>query len=53
MDRYTLALMEHGVRSAEADIAWLDELIQEERETRPKRATRRRAPGTASAPVPE
>ena len=24
MDRYTLSLMEHGVRSAEADLAWPD-----------------------------
>jgi DNA-binding PadR family transcriptional regulator len=34
MDRYTLALMERGVRSAEADIAWLDELIATERSER-------------------
>src|SRR3989304_804164 len=27
VDRYTHSLMEHGVRSAEADVAWLDELI--------------------------
>ncbi len=31
VDRYTQALMEHGVRSAEADVAWLDELIASER----------------------
>lgn len=31
MDRYTLALMEHGARAVEADIAWLDELIETER----------------------
>lgn len=31
MDRYTVALMEHGVASAEADIAWIDELIEAER----------------------
>ncbi len=43
MDRYTLALMEHGVRSAEADIAWLDELIESERALRrPKRRRKRR-----------
>ena len=42
MDRYTLALMEHGVASAEADIAWLDELIETERAEKPKRSKRRR-----------
>ncbi|MDP8959580.1 MAG: PadR family transcriptional regulator [Actinomycetota bacterium] len=31
MDRYTLALMEHGAQAVEADIAWLDELIESER----------------------
>jgi len=31
VDRYTQSLMEHGVRSAEADVAWLDELIASER----------------------
>ena len=31
VDRYTEALMSHGVRSAEADVAWLDELIESER----------------------
>jgi DNA-binding PadR family transcriptional regulator len=31
VDRYTQALMEHGVHSAEADVAWLDELIASER----------------------
>ena len=30
-DRYTRALMERGVRSTEADIAWLDQLIAAER----------------------
>jgi DNA-binding PadR family transcriptional regulator len=37
IDRYTQSLMEHGVRAAEADIAWLDELIDEERATGPAR----------------
>jgi DNA-binding PadR family transcriptional regulator len=32
MDRYTLALMERGMRSAEADIAWIDDLIATERD---------------------
>lgn len=50
MDRYTLALMEHGMRSAEADIAWLDELIETEREARPRRRSRK-AKGPAGAPV--
>jgi len=31
MDRYTQALMERTVRTTEADIAWLDELIAAER----------------------
>lgn len=31
VDRYTQSLMEHGVRSAEADVAWLDDLIASER----------------------
>jgi len=34
VDRYTASLMRHGVRSAEADIAWLDDLIEEERDAR-------------------
>ena len=52
MDRYTLSLMEHGVRSAEADLAWLDELIETERAERPRRK-RRAAPGSAGAAVTE
>jgi len=32
VDRYTSSLMQHGVRSAEADVAWLDELIESERD---------------------
>lgn len=31
IDQYTLALMEHGAQAVEADIAWLDELIENER----------------------
>lgn len=31
MDRYTFALMERGLHSVEAEIAWLDELIESER----------------------
>ena len=31
VDRYTASLMQHGVRSAEADLAWLDELLEAER----------------------
>ncbi len=50
MDRYTLSLMEHGVRSAEADIAWLDELIETERNER-RRSRRGGAPGAAGAPA--
>jgi len=40
VDRYTQSLMEHGVRSAEADVAWLDDLIASER-------TPKAAPGAA------
>ncbi len=52
MDRYTLSLMEHGVRTAEADIAWLDELIETEREER-RESRRGTAPGGAGAPALE
>lgn len=31
IDRYTQSLMEHGVSTNEADIAWLDDLIEAER----------------------
>lgn len=47
MDDYTLALMNRSVRSTEADIAWLDELIENERAARPERPARRKR-GTAS-----
>ena len=41
VDRYTQSLMEHGVRAAEADVAWLDELIASERdEDAPREANR-------------
>jgi DNA-binding PadR family transcriptional regulator len=49
MDRYTLALMEHGVRSAEADIVWLDELIESELATEPKRREPRKKKAKQSA----
>jgi DNA-binding PadR family transcriptional regulator len=56
MDRYTVSLMEHGVRSAEADIEWLDELIETERAETPRQARRtrsaRRRAGGAGQPVP-
>ncbi len=32
-DRYRLALMEHAMRSTEADISWLDGLVASERRT--------------------
>jgi DNA-binding PadR family transcriptional regulator len=38
IDHYTHALMEHGVHAAEADVAWIDELIESER-TAPRRPT--------------
>lgn len=41
MDAYTMALMRRSLSSTEADIAWLDELIENERAARPKRKTRR------------
>lgn len=47
MDRYTLALMEHGVRAAEADIAWIDELIEAEE------TGRRPAAKPADRPTPD
>ena len=34
-DRYRLALMEHAMRSTEADIAWLDGLVASERQSAP------------------
>ncbi len=37
MDAYTIALMRRSLSSTEADIAWLDELIESERAARPKR----------------
>ena len=37
MDAYTIALMRRSLSSTEADIAWLDELIENERAARPKR----------------
>ena len=48
IDRYTLALMERGVSSAESDIAWLDDLIAAERneQEQPKRTKKNRS-GTA------
>lgn len=41
MDNYTLALMNRSVQSTEADIAWLDDLIESERAARPPRKPRR------------
>ena len=35
LDRYTRALMERSLRTTEADIEWLDELIAAERSTQP------------------
>lgn len=46
IDHYTHALMEHGVEAAEADVAWLDELIESERAS-PRRHDR--APEAANA----
>ncbi len=54
MDRYTVSLMEHGVRTAEADLAWLDELIESERQEQSERKRRRgTAPGALGAPAIE
>ena len=36
VDRYTQSLTEHGVTAAEADVAWLDELIASERSDAPR-----------------
>jgi DNA-binding PadR family transcriptional regulator len=46
VDRYTHALMEHGMLAAEADVAWLDDLIESER-VRPVADNRS---GAATAP---
>ncbi len=40
MDAYTIALMRRSLSSTEADIAWLDELIENERAAKPKRKKR-------------
>ncbi|MDH3426738.1 MAG: PadR family transcriptional regulator [Acidimicrobiia bacterium] len=55
MDRYTLALMEHGIESAQADIAWLDDLIETERALTPKkeRARSRKARSRAERLIAE
>ncbi|MBT8201848.1 MAG: PadR family transcriptional regulator [Acidimicrobiia bacterium] len=49
MDDYTLALINRSMQSTEADIAWLDELIENERAARPPRKPRR-ARGTTPEP---
>ncbi|OFW66989.1 MAG: hypothetical protein A2Z12_06960 [Actinobacteria bacterium RBG_16_68_21] len=36
VDRYTQALMEHGVKVAEADVAWIEELIASEQLDAPR-----------------
>lgn len=41
MDDYTMALMQRSVTSVEADIAWLDELIENERAARRPRKPRK------------
>ncbi len=40
MDAYTIALMRRSLSTTEADIAWLDELIENERAAKPKRRKR-------------
>ena len=40
MDAYTIALMRRSLSTTEADIAWLDELIENERAAKPKRKKR-------------
>ncbi len=49
MDAYTMALMRRSLRSTEADIAWLDELIENERAAKPRPRKRR---GAAAQPEP-
>ena len=44
LDRYTRALMEKSIRSTQADIAWLDELIAAERSSQPQRSSATRHP---------
>ncbi len=43
VDRYMLSIMEHGARLAEADIAWLDELIEDEQAQLPPAVAPRKA----------
>jgi DNA-binding PadR family transcriptional regulator len=38
MDRYTLRLQEHGLESADREVRWLTELIEDEKSPKPKEA---------------
>ena len=49
MDSYTMALMQRSVSSVEADIAWLDELIENERASHGRRKRRRTRGGRRGA----
>lgn len=49
VDRYTQALMEHGMIAAEADVAWLDDLIESER----SRPDEQHPTGAITVPTPE
>ncbi|MGH9168043.1 MAG: PadR family transcriptional regulator [Acidimicrobiia bacterium] len=53
IDRYTLALMEHGARGVEADIAWLDDLIETERASLPEPARNRKRAPRGATPEPK
>lgn len=53
IDRYTLALMEHGAQGVEADIAWLDDLIETERASLPAPGRNRKRAPRGAAPEPK
>jgi DNA-binding PadR family transcriptional regulator len=48
LDRYTLQLQEHGLESVDREVRWLTELIETERESRPRArpGVPQREPGT-------
>lgn len=48
-DHYTTSLVERGVEAAEADIAWLDRLIESERTDKPRRRKRTRPAAKSGA----
>ncbi|MCL2424549.1 MAG: PadR family transcriptional regulator [Micrococcales bacterium] len=51
MDEYTAELQRHGLDTVESEVAWLDQLIDNERAARPVATPGRRAATTAAAPA--